>query len=63
MVGELAENNRNEFIYLHIFTYIFLKRMASRVYTLHLLTLERPAICPYLERPQWVIFDPCTKVH
>ena len=25
------------------------------------LTLERPGICPYLERPQWVIFDPCTK--
>ena len=29
----------------------------------HPLTLERPAICPYLERPQWVIFDPSTKVH
>jgi len=28
-----------------------------------LLTLERPGICPYLERPQWVIFDPYTKVH
>ena len=26
-----------------------------------LLTLERPGICPYLERPLWVIFDPCTK--
>ena len=27
------------------------------------LTLERPSICSYLERPRWVIFDPYAKIH